>query len=168
MVNQTLSAGSYTVEVGKGGAGTRGTNANDGISSGIKQGSSYVTLDGITLEGKGGGRGAYVSYIGGNGGSGGGGGGQGTNTYGGTTTQGNTLWNKTTNTYQAGGHDGGNGSLLDWNGNVGSLTTGGGGGAGSVGASSTTSGTLKCGDGGDGVFIDITGTSLLYATGGGG
>eukprot|EP00960_Hanusia_phi_P016776 494326-Hanusia_phi.AAC.1 len=165
MVNQTLSAGSYTVEVGKGGAGTRGANANDGVSSGIKQGSSYVTLDGITLEGNGGGRGAYIGQTGGGGGSGGGGGGQGTNTYGGSATQGNTLWNKTTNTY----HNGGNGSLLNWDGsNSYTLTTGGGGGAGTAGQSAQTSGTIKCGDGGDGVFIDITGTSLLYATGGGG
>ena len=145
MVNKTLSAGTYKINVGKGGAGD--TNGNN--STITDNNNNNITFDNILLIGKGGGKGATTNTsTGGDGGSGGGGGHDRTN--GGTATQGNTFWNGTT--YIAGGNNGarpGGGS-----------SGGGGGGAGEAGDADGG------GCGGDGVQVNITGTNTFYAGGG--
>ena len=145
MVNKTLSAGTYKINVGNGGAGN--TNGND--STITDNNNNNITFDNILLIGKGGGKGATTNTsTGGDGGSGGGGGHNRTN--GGTATQGNTFWNGTT--YIAGGNNGARPG--------GASSGGGGGGAGEAG--NTDGG----GYGGDGVQVSITGTNTFYAGGG--
>lgn len=145
LTSQVVTAGSYTVTVGAGGAavtdsvgGTRGNNGSDS------------SFNGTTSTGGGGG-GAYANSstnrIGKDGGSGGGGGwgsGSGVATGGaGTAGQGN---------------NGGTGVVAD------SQSAGGGGGSGAVGANA--SGTVA-GAGGNGTANSITGSSVTRAGGGG-
>jgi hypothetical protein len=133
------SGQSYTVAVGTGGAGT--SNSSLPGANGIN--SQFGSL--IAIGGGGGGSHSNngVSTVGGSGGGGGGGVSSGTGGAAGTAGQGNS---------------GGIGRISDWAG-------GGGGGAGAAGANA---GTGFGGNGGNGLAIDITGTSIYYAGGGGG
>lgn len=112
LVNQILNAGTYKINVGRGGNTTPDNGKDSSINYDTND--SYVTLDNITLQGKGGGRGSSQGRENGsNGGSGGGG-------RAASGTQGLTFWNGTT--YEYGGHGvstrpsssgGGAGSLAD-------------------------------------------------------
>ena len=135
----TLTANTYTVTIGAGGAAVNGDNVNG------NQGSPSV-FGAITSTG--GGYGASYPSPGGSGGSGGGGAGS-------------------PSTPQAGGSGtfgqgfaGGAGDNEDGNGNG-----GGGGGAGAVGQAADG---VNGGNGGDGVASEITGFSVIRAGGGGG
>ena len=145
MINKTLNAGTYKINVGKGGASdTNGNNSTITYSN-----DNNITFDNIQLIGRGGGKGATTaSQTGSDGGSGGGGCNIMTN--GGLATQGNTFWNGTS--YVAGGF------------NVGNATTGSrGGGGGGAGETGDTDGA---GLGGDGRSVDISGVNTFYAGGG--
>jgi hypothetical protein len=145
MINKTLNAGTYKINVGKGGA----SNANGNNSSITYLNDSNISIDNILLIGRGGGKGATTSsQTGSDGGSGGGGGHQ--QTSGGTTTQGNTYWNGSV--YIAGGYNGGRAAAAS--------RGAGGGGAGEIGD------TDGVGCGGDGVEVSITGIKTFYAGGG--
>ena len=145
MINKTLNAGTYKINVGKGGA----SNANGNNSSITYLNDSNISIDNILLIGRGGGKGATSSsQTGSDGGSGGGGGNN--QTSGGTTTQGNTYWNGSV--YIAGGYNGGRAAA--------SSRGAGGGGAGEIGD------TDGAGFGGDGVEVSITGIKTFYAGGG--
>jgi hypothetical protein len=144
MVNKQLNSGTYNIVVGQGGAGDN--NGNDSKITDINN--NNITIDSITLIGKGGGKGATNGGIGSDGGSGGGG--THLRTNGGLATQGNTFWNGSS--YVAGGF---NGARPD-SGSRG----GGGGGAGEIGD------TDGVGFGGDGVQVNITGVNTFYAGGG--
>ena len=137
----SLTAGSYPVTVGGGGAGagfaapTTGSNGSNSIFS--------------TITSTGGGGGAGGALNGSSGGSGGGAGNEnpGPNTGGaGTANQG-----------YAGGNTNNNGAPF---------ASAGGGGAGAVGGS--VAGSVSAGNGGAGVATIISGTSITYAGGGGG
>jgi hypothetical protein len=145
MINKTLNAGTYKINVGKGGA----SNTNGNNSTITYSNDNNITFDNIQLIGRGGGKGATTaSQTGSDGGSGGGGGHDRTN--GGLATQGNTFWNGTS--YVAGGYNGGKATAGG--------RGGGGGGAGEVGSADGD------GYGGDGVQVNITGTNTFYAGGG--
>ena len=145
MINKTLNAGTYKINVGKGGA----SNANGNNSSITYLNDSNISIDNILLIGRGGGKGATTSsQTGSDGGSGGGGGHN--QTSGGTTTQGNTFWNGSV--YIAGGYNGGRAAAAS--------RGAGGGGAGEIGD------TDGVGCGGDGVEVSITGIKTFYAGGG--
>jgi hypothetical protein len=145
MVNKTLVKGTYSIFVGIG-----GDNANGGDSE-IRNNDTNTALvfDGISLIGRGGGRGGG-NLVGANGGSGGG------SSYSfttfGTATQGNTFWDGTQ--YVAGGFNGSRGNPAFITGNNG----GGGGGAGAN--------ALGC-EGGHGRLVTITGVNQYYGGGGG-
>jgi hypothetical protein len=171
-VNQTINAGTYTINVGKGGTGLALIGNNEQGTAGVNQDGkdSFIQLNGTdvslpmgsanqSLRGKGGGGGGVYydpAFVNGrNGGSGGGcsefNPNFAVNTPG-SATQGNTLWNGTS--YVAGGKAGrANTTTLN------DLNAGGGGGAGNNG------GSYK--DGNAGVQINITGISQFYAAGGG-
>jgi alpha-tubulin suppressor-like RCC1 family protein len=145
MVNKTFTAGTYKINVGKGGA----SNTNGNNSTITDNNNNTITFDSILLIGKGGGKGATTSsQSGSDGGSGGGGGNNRTN--GGLATQGNTFWNGTT--YVAGGYNGGRATT--------GSRGGGGGGAGETGD------TDGAGFGGDGIQVNISGVNTFYAGGG--
>ena len=143
MVNKLFVSGiTYKVIVGDGGAAaTVGKNSSITLLN-----DTPISIDNISVVGKGGGGGGS-----GSGGSGGGGNNRQGNKTAGTSIQGNTYWNGTT--YIAGGFNGQNGS---------DYTGGGGGGAGEVGG---TDGFLE---GGDGRQVSITGTNVFYGGGGAG
>ena len=162
--NITLN-GTYNIYVGKGGDSTTANDSNNrntdcfdnGISSSIKYEGNIYTLNEISYEGKGGGGGG--SRIGDppnnldggfDGGSGGGSSlsGGGIFQSAGNSTQGNTFNLYGTNT--SGGNNGGI-TTTGW-------LASGGGGAGGAGSGE---------NGGIGVEIDITGTNIFYAAGGG-
>jgi hypothetical protein len=141
--NQTISSGSYTIKVGKG--GNIQTIQNDSGYSGHN--SSFN--DNIAIGGGGGG-GHSSGTNSGNGYNGGSGGGGGTISSGASGTGGTGTTNQ--------GNNGGVGSSSNAN-------SPGGGGSGSVGNNGTsTSG----GGGGTGTLINITGAHIAYAGGGGG
>jgi hypothetical protein len=152
MVNKTLNAGTYKINVGKGG----GADANGNNSTITDNNNNTLTFDSILLIGRGGGKGGKYdgTRTGSNGGSGGGGIAYYLSTYqitnGGTSTQGNTFWNGTT--YIAGGYNGGR--------PVSNNTGGGGGGSGEAGN------TDGAGFGGDGIKVNISGVNTFYAGGG--
>ncbi len=172
-VNQTLNVGTYTFKIGRGGIGTihpggdgQGTVGidQDGQDSFIQLNSTDVMfpMGGVnqSLRGKGGGGGGvYYSAITGNGRNGGSGGGAAERENaiynGGSSTQGNTLWNGTS--YVAGG-SAGNGNLTS----DGNYYAAGGGGAGNTLFNNSIY------NGKTGVQINITGASQFYAAGGGG
>lgn len=159
----TITATTYTVTVGAGGAGicsNFGTVGNDGTSS---------AFGGLSSTTGGGGGGAWVyngcttvQFKGRNGGSGGGGSGYGCNSAGGTAVSGQ-------------GNAGGVGNLVSCGAVQGG---GGGGGASAVGGISSGysvycyfTGTLRYsagGNGGAGRATTISGSSVTYAGGGGG
>jgi hypothetical protein len=146
MVNKTFAAGTYKIFVGDGGsASTNGidsriTNVNDNI----------ITMDNISLVGRGGGAGGNGGNNGNSGGSGGGG--AHNMRSGGASTQGNTFWNGTQ--YVAGGFAGETPN---------SMSRGGGGG-GAAEAGGTDGNSV----GGDGRSVPITGTAVFYGGGGSG
>ena len=164
----TLNAGTYTVDVGAGGAGSpaaaTGTildanGANNGVSgtpgyaSSIKISGSVLALNSITYQANGGGGGDCYSCSSPskNGGSGAGGACVSSAvTAGGTANQGNTFWSGTANV--AGGYNGVSGTCT-------TLIGGGGGGASATGSSGT---------GGQGASVNITGSVVVYGSGGGG
>ena len=171
-INQSLSAGTYTVKVGRGGIGVstaeeQGTAGidQDGVESSLmnSNASSYIslTLGGVSqqLRGYGGGGGGVyynAAFLNGrNGGSGGGctenNPGFGLNTPG-SATQGNTYWNGSA--YVVGGKAGRQNTTTTQD-----YQAGGGGGLGGV--------STDYRNGNDGVAIDITGISQFYAAGGG-
>jgi len=134
----SVAAGTYTVTVGSGGAGSPAV----GVANVGTNGSNSV-FDTTTATGGGGGAG-YLPVSGpGNAGRSGGGG-----VYGGVGGAGTT----------GQGFAGGNGNA---GGNIGG---GGGGGAGAIGTNGGTNG----GDGGTGVAFSISGASVTYGGGGGG
>ena len=143
IVNKTILAGTYKIKIGNG-----GINSN-GISSLISdETNNIITVDTISLEGKGGGRGGTD----GNGAAGGssGGGSHNSNAKG-TASQGNTYWDGTQ--YVSGGFQGDFGNPYSSN------NSNGGGGAG---------GDAVDGEGGIGREVNITGTLTYYGGGGGG
>ena len=145
MINKTLNAGTYKINVGKGGASN--TNGNNSTITYFDD--NNITFDNIQLIGRGGGKGPTGNtQPGSDGGSGGGGGHITTN--GGLATQGNTFWNGTR--YVAGGYNGAK-----------PLVSGKGGGGGGAGEPGDADGV---GFGGDGVQVNITGTNTFYAGGG--
>jgi len=144
IVGKTLTQGRYKIRVGKGGVN------NNGFDSEITDYNfNLITLDGIPLQGKGGGKGATggISNDGSSGGSGGGGCHIGA---GGTATQGNTFWDGSR--YIAGGHNGSKGNNPTGN------NGGGGGGAGN---------TALGWQGGIGRLVNISGFNQYYGGGGG-
>jgi hypothetical protein len=152
--NITLAAGTYTITIGSGGAGSS-TNEVKG-SNGVDSSISATSLTTITSIGGGGG-GTYLNaQPGENGGSGGGAaGGDGTGS-GGAAIGGTATANQ--------GFDGGDGYIVGGGG-----SGAGGGGASQAGQDGYPDGTLgKGGDGGDGLSVAITGRLTAYAGGGGG
>ena len=143
----TISATSYTITVGAGGAyGAGGTNS-------YSRPGNNSTIAGLSITSFGGGYAGALSNShiqdGGPGGCGGGAAAyyyHGTTQYGGTGTAGQ-------------GYDGGNAAAVGFN-------AGGGGGAGGVGGSGTNS--SASGAGGVGLANSITGSSVFYSGGGGG
>ena len=150
LTDQTLNTGSYTISVGNGGASVPALTAgNDGVSSSIVYASS-TTL----YLARGGGRGgidSYTTFANSGGSSGGQGGGVVKNVV---------MTPLTTNTpIGTYGNAGGRGfSEVNYN-------AGGGGGAGGTGVDATNS---SAGSGGAGLACYITGSSVIYAAGGGG
>jgi hypothetical protein len=145
MINKTLNAGTYKINVGKGGA----SNTNGNNSTITYSNDNNITFDNIQLIGRGGGKGAAsAGGVGSDGGSGGGGCHPSTN--GGLATQGNTFWNGTS--YVAGGFNGGKAAA--------NSRGAAGGGAGEIGE------TDGAGFGGDGRSVDISGVNTFYAGGG--
>jgi hypothetical protein len=145
IINKTLNAGTYKINVGKGGA----SNTNGNNSTITYSDDNNITFDNIQLIGRGGGNGASsAGGIGSDGGSGGGGCHPSTN--GGLATQGNTFWNGTS--YVAGGFNGGKAAA--------NSRGAAGGGAGEIGE------TDGAGFGGDGRSVDISGVNTFYAGGG--
>jgi hypothetical protein len=137
----SLAVGTYTIEVGAGGA--QNTNGSDSsFNSQIAEGGGYGAYQNVGPE------------TGGDGGSGGGGagnGGPGTYSSGGSGTSGQ-------------GNDGGRGYKYDYRDGG-----GGGGGAGAAGGDgSGGSGAGLGGNGGNGIQSSINGTATYYAGGGGG
>ncbi|MGD9724875.1 MAG: SGNH/GDSL hydrolase family protein [Nitrospiraceae bacterium] len=135
-----LSAASYTITVGTGGAGGDPLGTNSGAPG------SSSSIDGFVADGGGGG--SYAA-IGGNGGSGGGGGSTGAAGLAGGTPSGNGL-----------GHAGGSANTSGAG-----YPGGGGGGAQSTGVNGTSA---QGGNGGSGLEFAISGPSIVYAGGGGG
>jgi len=135
----SMSAGSYSVQVGGGGAAsTGGGQAANGQNS-------FISGPGVSITSSGGGGGADGATSGAGGGSGGAGGGDGS----------------------ANPHPGGSGtSGQGYPGGVGSDDGGGGGGAAGTGGNSQSPG--NAGPGGPGRASSITGSSVTRAGGGGG
>jgi len=152
LTNQTLSTGTYTINVGNGGTGSQAISGPGakGIDSSITINSTNIYLA------KGGGAGDNTIGTGiiKDGGSGGGG-------YG---NAGNAVsTNIPTGIY------GNSGGLLTTGGAESYFGGGGGGGALTIGANAVISGTTTTGgNGGSGKVISITGSSVYYGGGGGG
>ena len=170
-INQTLSTGTYTVKVGRGGigatldAGGEGTytaNQDGGESSLMNSnGTSYIslTLGGVSRELRGfggGGGGVYYNNLNGRNGGSGGGSTENNPTYAlttpGSALQPATYWDGST--YVIGGKSGRQNTTTAQD-----YQAGGGGGLGNV--------STDYRNGNDGVTISIIGTSQLYAAGGG-
>ena len=156
VTNVLLNAGTYNINVGKGGAGA---TARDGVAGGGPNNGSDTSIvynsTNIYLA-KGGGGGKSATGQGASGGSGGG--------ANGAFAGGAAL---TTN-IPSGSYGNSGGSGLS-SGNDYAWSGGGGGGANSAGGSATlTTGVIRAGNGGDGKLINITGTNTYYAGGGGG
>ena len=181
--NQTLSSGTYTIGVGKGGDSVVLTANNSKTSSIGNIGSNSSISNGIvTIEAIGGGSGGTELYMGddqehGSGIDGGSGGGTGTsyNRPNGPSVGDGFIGNITLfdgniiNSYRQ-GYDGG---IFVTEGFLKYYSATGGGGAGESGkAINNGSGTIsnkgEGSDGGNGRQIDITGTNIYYAGGGGG
>ena len=166
--NATISAGTYNIQVGKGGTGVIG-----GASGTTAQNGSSSKAFGIEVFGGGyGGVGQWgtsaVQQAGANGGSGGGGG----SCYTGTAVLGGTVIQPsftssviTANNYTYYGGNGASGLLFN-NNSYGAIGANGGGGAGGNAPANTDQ--LNAGAGADGIAINITGTSYFWGGGGGG
>ena len=166
--NATISAGTYNIQVGKGGTGVTG-----GASGTTAQNGSSSKAFGIEVFGGGyGGVGQWgtsaVQQAGANGGSGGGGG----SCYTGTAVLGGTVIQPsftssviTANNYTYYGGNGASGILFN-NNSYGAIGANGGGGAGGNAPANTDQ--LNAGAGADGIAINITGTSYFWGGGGGG
>ena len=145
-----ITVGSYGAGASsKSKAGTAGSNSSFSVN-----GTTYATAYGGGASG--------VSAKGGSGGSGSGGGAKsGTSYAGGSATKG--TFNATYVTAEAFGNAGGSNSK-------GAYSSGGGGGATAAGGNSsgTTTSNSTGGKGGEGLASDITGTTLVYGSGGGG
>lgn len=203
-VNQTLSAGTYDIEVGAGGVGWRmkgnsnqadvvptsiGGDGNHGAQSGenssIKQNGSAISLENNTISavavGGGGGGNVFKDWggdgftgAGRNGGSGGGSAGPNSNSQhnqtntGGLTTQGNTIYDISSQTYISGGHEGNSliGDPLQTT-NIKTFMGMGGGGASSDIYNDGGNGYYHT-NGKNGIEIDIGGSVRTVAAGGGG
>jgi hypothetical protein len=155
--NQTLSPGTYNINIGAGGSGVSGlSNGNDGSDTYIQKNSSNLYLA------KGGGSGTRDGTgLGRAGGSSAG-------TASGTP---NISYEPLKTNIPSGtyGNYGGAGSGTYYTGMPESAWTGGGGGgAGSIGGNATTISPSTAGNGGNGLQINITGTNTYYAGGGGG
>ena len=171
-ISQTLTTGTYTVKIGRGGIGTIHPGGDGQGTVGIDQDGqdSFIQLNSVdvifsmggvnqSLRGKGGGGGgvyyAAATAPGRAGGSGGGSGERENAVYnGGISTQGNTYWNGSS--YVAGGSSGYGNLTTDGN-----YFAPGGGGAGNTQFDNIYNGKT-------GVEISITGTPQFYAAGGGG
>ena len=138
-----VTAQTYTITVGLGGAITSGVLSKGGNSS-------IVPASGTSIISTGGGAGNVSSPSYNDGGSGGGG--DYNKSYGGSATS------------PTQGYAGGAGGASESSPYVG----GGGGGAGTVGVTASRSGSGTAGNGGDGLANSITGASVTYAAGGGG
>ena len=152
LTNQTLSNGTYSINVGKGGDALASSSSSSG--AGNNGNDSFITLNSTTIyRAKGGGGGATETSSpvsnGLAGGSSGGGNWNSSSTAVLTT-------NVPTGAY---GNIGGSGG--------GSTSFGGGGGGGAGQAGGNFSGTTA-GKGGDGILVSITGTATRYGGGGGG
>jgi hypothetical protein len=166
--NANISAGTYNIQVGKGGTGVTG-----GASGTTAQNGSSSKAFGIEVFGGGyGGVGQWgtsaVQQAGANGGSGGGGG----SCYTGTAVLGGTVIQPsftssviTANNYTYYGGNGASGLLFN-NNSYGAIGANGGGGAGGNAPANTDQ--LNAGAGADGIAINITGTSYFWGGGGGG
>ena len=153
----TLSAGSYNIIVGNGGAGSSGGASANGYNSSIS--GSFGT---IIAEGGGGVTGGYSEGDGRIGGSGGGAAGnQSVLNYGGAAGTSSSLGGFTGIIY---GNRGGNNTTTR---TANPTNASGGGGAGSAAADTNVNGSAG-GNGGAGISITITGNSVYYGGGGGG
>jgi len=174
-LNNILTAGTYNIEVGAGGAGFLPSSIGDGTYGARSGGDSSIKQNGTTISlvnnttsaiGFGGGGGGTIEndYQGRTGGSGSGparG-----DKIGGVATQGNTLYDVLSETYFSGGHDGNTLIGDDPIGKTPSLGMGGGG-ASSVTYNDGGTGFYHS-NGNNGVEIDIGGSVRTVAAGGGG
>jgi predicted outer membrane repeat protein len=164
--NYTMAAGTYSVNVGAGGAsvtasaGSWGLNGNSGRDS-------YIARNGVdVLRAKGGGGGtSCLSAVGCSAGLQGGSSG-GSSAYISSTSMNPTIFNVPGGVY---GNNGGSGSNPNLFSNAtASFAGGGGGGAGSMGGSATVLGSSTAGRGGSARTLSIIGSERAYAGGGGG
>ena len=180
VTNQTLNAGQYLIEVGRGGTGISATGQNIGEAG--KDSEIFFNTSQILYRAKGGGGGDGNALAANDGTSslvsGGSSGGYGPNFNNGTynyisyrvsplstnvitiNAVTSTIAPNNTSVY---GYSNGGGYIFD-----GRYMSGGGGGAGSVGQSINATTFTKSGDGGNAILISITGSSVAYAGGGGG
>jgi hypothetical protein len=156
--NITLTAGTYTIGVGKGGTGKVGGAQLTTMGQGNKGEDSSISFNSTNIYlAKGGGAGNHASSSGNSnkdGGSGGGGG-----------------WDPgfAVSTNIPSGTYGNSGGINAGDGAPEVYAGGGGGGAGSTGNNATiVSGIGRSGNGGNGIQISITGTNVYYGGGGGG
>jgi hypothetical protein len=156
--NITLTAGTYTIGVGKGGTGKVGGAQLTTTGQGNKGEDSLISFNSTNIYlAKGGGAGNHASSTGNSnkdGGSGGGGG-----------------WDPgfAVSTNIPSGIYGNSGGINAGDGGPEVYAGGGGGGAGSTGNNATiVSGIGRSGNGGNGIQISITGTNVYYGGGGGG
>jgi len=198
-VNQTLTAGTYNIEVGAGGVGWRQgggvvpTNiggdgiyhSQSGLDSSIKQSGTPISLVNNTINaiGYGGGGGGNIinhdsgsQAAGVSGGSGGGSSGPWNNSSnntiytGGTATQGNTLYDISAQSYVAGGNNGNTliGDALQTTNYKPIMGMGGGGASAIIYNDDDTDTGWSHVNGKNGIEIDIGGSTLTVAAGGGG
>jgi hypothetical protein len=148
----SLTAKSYPVIVGSGGAGAPAPSGFPGANGSAGSNSVFGTITS-----SGGGYGGTYNTAGGSGGSGGGGGAS--NPSGGSGGTGNA------GSYSPSeGNNGGSG----FNYNSGTQTDGTGGGGGGSSVAGTNAGSTQPGNGGNGTTNSISGSSITYAGGGGG
>lgn len=177
VIKELNTSSKIIVVVGAGGAGGGAGQNKSGttkqLGAGVIGGKSKIVIDDIEVvvaNGGGRDRGAQStsSYTNGNnGGEGASGGGGRPNKSGGAATQGSVV-ESYLSSYKKYGNKGGDGCTVV-NGNYGYGAAGGGGGATEFGYNGTkTDGAYKGGDGGAGLESDITGTMVVYGSGGGG
>jgi len=159
LTNQSLTAGTYTITVGEGGAACGGSSSS--VVVGNNGSDTSIQYNGVNLYlAKGGGGGGIDGTAGKAGGSSGGNGGNASFVY---TNSPALTTNIPSGTY---GNIGGNGT--SGSGGPTYWAGGGGGGAGGVGGNAIASSNATGGNGGAGSSCSITGTSTTYAGGGGG
>ena len=156
-------AGTYTVNVGAGGMGS--SDPSSPATYWTNGGNSSITDGTVTITADGGGYGAgYGGAVGANGGSGGGGHWRTSSNDKGLATKGSATGVTGVTFY---GNDGGNSSMMRESG-------GGGGGGGATAPGGNGQGDASVfanrvgGTGGEGLTFDITGTAVVYGSGGGG